>query len=34
MSGREGGKKKPLKAKKKESTEMDEEDLAHKAKQR
>lgn len=32
MSGREGGKKKPLKAPKKESKELDEDDLAHKAK--
>ncbi|KAJ6643141.1 Translation machinery-associated protein 7 like [Pseudolycoriella hygida] len=34
MSGREGGKKKPLKAPKKEGKEMDEEDLAFKAKQK
>lgn len=32
MSGREGGKKKPLKAPKKEGKDMDEDDLAHKAK--
>lgn len=32
MSGREGGKKKPLKAPKKESKELDEDDLAHKQK--
>ncbi|XP_063370805.1 translation machinery-associated protein 7 homolog [Cydia splendana] len=32
MSGREGGKKKPLKAPKKESKELDDDDLAHKAK--
>jgi Translation machinery associated TMA7 len=34
MSGREGGKKKPLKAPKKESGEQDEQDLAFKAKQK
>lgn len=34
MSGREGGKKKPLKAPKKESKEMDEEDVARKQKQK
>lgn len=32
MSGREGGKKKPLKAPKKESKDLDEDDLAHKQK--
>lgn len=32
MSGREGGKKKPLKAPKKDGKDLDEEDLAHKAK--
>ncbi|XP_019877609.1 translation machinery-associated protein 7 homolog [Aethina tumida] len=32
MSGREGGKKKPLKAPKKDQREMDEDDLAHKQK--
>jgi hypothetical protein len=32
MSGREGGKKKPLKAPKKKEQEMNEEDLAHKQK--
>lgn len=32
MSGREGGKKKPLKAPKKDSKDLDEDDLAHKAK--
>ncbi|KAJ8955887.1 hypothetical protein NQ318_005435 [Aromia moschata] len=32
MSGREGGKKKPLKAPKKDNKEVDEEDLAHKQK--
>ncbi|XP_059614501.1 translation machinery-associated protein 7 homolog [Phlebotomus argentipes] len=32
MSGREGGKKKPLKAPKKDSKEMDEDDMAHKQK--
>ncbi|KAI5643651.1 translation machinery associated TMA7 domain-containing protein [Phthorimaea operculella] len=32
MSGREGGKKKPLKAPKKESRELDEDDLALKQK--
>ncbi|ETN58935.1 translation machinery-associated protein 7 homolog [Anopheles aquasalis] len=34
MSGREGGKKKPLKAPKKESGELDEEDMAFKQKQK
>ncbi|KAM9365792.1 translation machinery-associated protein 7 [Pholidichthys leucotaenia] len=34
MSGREGGKKKPLKAPKKESKEMDESDVAFKQKQK
>jgi len=34
MSGRQGGKKKPLKAPKKESKELDEEDLAFKQKQK
>ncbi|XP_034442430.1 translation machinery-associated protein 7-like [Hippoglossus hippoglossus] len=34
MSGREGGKKKPLKAPKKQSKEMDEEDVAYKQKQK
>ena len=32
MSGREGGKKKPLKAPKKKEAEMDEDDVAHKQK--
>lgn len=32
MSGREGGKKKPLKAPKKESQDLDENDMAHKQK--
>ncbi|KAL3286571.1 hypothetical protein HHI36_001072 [Cryptolaemus montrouzieri] len=32
MSGREGGKKKPLKAPKKTQNELDEDDLAHKQK--
>lgn len=32
MSGREGGKKKPLKAPKKESKEMDDDEVAHKQK--
>lgn len=32
MSGREGGKKKPLKAPKKETKDLDEDDLAHKQK--
>lgn len=32
MSGREGGKKKPLKAPKKDNRELDDEDLAHKQK--
>lgn len=32
MSGREGGKKKPLKAPKKDSKDLDEDDLAHKQK--
>lgn len=32
MSGREGGKKKPLKQAKKDKKEMDEEDIAHKQK--
>ena len=30
MSGREGGKKKPLKAPKKDSKDLDEDDMAHK----
>lgn len=34
MSGREGGKKKPLKAPKKEGKEMDEDELAFKQKQK
>lgn len=34
MSGREGGKKKPMKAPKKEGKELDEDDLALKAKQK
>lgn len=34
MSGREGGKKKPLKAPKKDSKDLDEDDLAHKQKMR
>ncbi|XP_017109623.1 translation machinery-associated protein 7 homolog [Drosophila bipectinata] len=34
MSGREGGKKKPLKAPKKEGKDLDEDDLAFKAKQK
>lgn len=34
MSGREGGKKKPLKAPKKESKDLDEDDQAFKAKQK
>lgn len=34
MSGREGGKKKPLKAAKKEGKEMDEEDMEFKQKQK
>lgn len=34
MSGREGGKKKPLKAPKKEQKVLDEEDLAFKQKQK
>ncbi|KAF7207727.1 translation machinery-associated protein 7 [Nothobranchius furzeri] len=34
MSGREGGKKKPLKAPKKTNKEMDEDDLAYKQKQK
>ncbi|XP_017294424.1 translation machinery-associated protein 7 [Kryptolebias marmoratus] len=34
MSGREGGKKKPLKAPKKQSKEVDDEDLAFKQKQK
>lgn len=34
MSGREGGKKKPLKAPKKADKDMDEEDLAFKQKQK
>jgi len=34
MSGREGGKKKPLKAGKKAAKELDEDDLAKKAKER
>lgn len=32
MSGREGGKKKPLKQPKKDNRELDEDDLAHKQK--
>ena len=32
MSGREGGKKKPLKAPKKDTKDLDDDDLAHKAK--
>ncbi|XP_044746631.1 translation machinery-associated protein 7 homolog [Coccinella septempunctata] len=32
MSGREGGKKKPLKAPKKTQAELDDDDLAHKQK--
>lgn len=32
MSGREGGKKKPLKAPKKQNAELDDDDLAHKQK--
>ncbi|XP_013879893.1 translation machinery-associated protein 7 [Austrofundulus limnaeus] len=34
MSGRDGGKKKPLKAPKKQSKEMDEDDVAYKQKQK
>ncbi|XP_060926371.1 translation machinery-associated protein 7 [Limanda limanda] len=34
MSGREGGKKKPLKAPKKQSKEMDDDDVAYKQKQK
>ncbi|XP_053950660.1 translation machinery-associated protein 7 homolog [Anastrepha obliqua] len=34
MSGREGGKKKPLKAPKKESKELDDDELAFKQKQK
>ncbi|MFV1400458.1 translation machinery-associated protein 7, partial [Klebsiella pneumoniae] len=34
MSGREGGKKKPLKAPKKQSKEMDEDEMAFKQKQK
>lgn len=34
MSGREGGKKKPLKAPKKASKEMDDDDVAYKQKQK
>ncbi|KTG33084.1 hypothetical protein cypCar_00011843 [Cyprinus carpio] len=34
MSGREGGKKKPLKAPKKQSKDMDDEDMAFKQKQK
>ncbi|XP_017580515.1 translation machinery-associated protein 7 [Pygocentrus nattereri] len=34
MSGREGGKKKPLKAPKKQSKDMDEDDMAFKQKQK
>ncbi|XP_058229646.1 translation machinery-associated protein 7 [Hemibagrus wyckioides] len=34
MSGREGGKKKPLKAPKKQSKEMDEDEIAFKQKQK
>lgn len=32
MTGREGGKKKPLKAPKKDSKDLDDDDMAHKAK--
>lgn len=32
MSGREGGKKKPLKAPKKQDKDMDDDDIAHKQK--
>ncbi|XP_044206199.1 translation machinery-associated protein 7 [Thunnus albacares] len=34
MSGREGGKKKPLKAPKKQAKDMDEDDMAFKQKQK
>ncbi|XP_020556748.1 translation machinery-associated protein 7 [Oryzias latipes] len=34
MSGREGGKKKPLKAPKKQSKEMDDDEVAYKQKQK
>ena len=34
MSGREGGKKKPLKAPKKQNQDLDEEDMAFKQKQK
>lgn len=34
MSGREGGKKKPLKAPKKDSKELDDDDMAFKQKQK
>ncbi|XP_029908188.1 translation machinery-associated protein 7 [Myripristis murdjan] len=34
MSGREGGKKKPLKAPKKQNKELDDEDMAFKQKQK
>ncbi|XP_019735080.1 translation machinery-associated protein 7 [Hippocampus comes] len=34
MSGREGGKKKPLKAAKKQTKEMDDDDIAFKQKQK
>ncbi|XP_061396904.1 translation machinery-associated protein 7 homolog [Musca vetustissima] len=34
MSGREGGKKKPLKAPKKDSKELDEDDIAFKQRQK
>ncbi|CAL8128273.1 unnamed protein product [Orchesella dallaii] len=34
MSGREGGKKKPLKAPKKDNKEMDDDDMARKQKQK
>ncbi|KAL5278537.1 TMA7 family protein [Megaselia abdita] len=34
MTGREGGKKKPLKQPKKDSKDLDDDDLAHKAKMR
>ncbi|XP_067442443.1 translation machinery-associated protein 7 [Thunnus thynnus] len=34
MSGREGGKKKPLKAPKKQNKDMDEDDMAFKQKQK
>ncbi|XP_060766729.1 translation machinery-associated protein 7 [Neoarius graeffei] len=34
MSGRDGGKKKPLKAPKKQAKELDEDDIAYKQKQK